>query len=131
MNEQPVLRGIDVGHAGMAALVMQIGRRDIADQLLVRRLGVDGIAGVDVALARCGLGNAVDLDEAGSFAVRTQISAGRAIGNVGQRFGSRSLGRNRAKNARREAFLQSRGAKDLQPAATLRLAFWTSCSLRR
>ena len=103
MDQQPVLCGIDIGHAGMAALVMQIGRRDVADQLLMRRLGVDGIAGIDVALAGCGLRNAIDLGETGSFAVRAEISAGPAIGNVGQRFRMGRLGRGNAQNARRQA----------------------------
>ncbi|AHY54044.1 hypothetical protein BJS_08737 [Bradyrhizobium japonicum SEMIA 5079] len=103
VDEQPVLRGIDIGHAGMAALVMQIGRRDVADELLMRRLGIDGIAGIDVALARRGLGNAIELCKPGAFAVRAEIGARPSIGDVGERLGARCLGRHSAKDARRQA----------------------------
>ncbi|MGY3075268.1 hypothetical protein ACVWZZ_001639 [Bradyrhizobium sp. LM6.10] len=103
VDEKPVLRRIDIGDAGMAAFVMQIGWCDVSDQLLMWRLGVDGIARVDVALARRGFGDAIDLGEPGPLAVSAQIGAGPAIGHIGQGFGASGLGRNRTHDTGRQA----------------------------
>jgi hypothetical protein len=69
VDQEPVFCGIELGNTGMAALVMQVGGRDAADQILMRRFGIDCIARIDVSLPRTGFGNAIDLDEFRSFAV--------------------------------------------------------------
>ena len=68
VDEEPMLRRVDIGHAGMAALVVQIGGRDGADETIKRRLGVDGLARVEVAAARAGFRDAADMHEAGALA---------------------------------------------------------------
>jgi hypothetical protein len=56
------MRGrINIWHAGMAAFIVQIGWRDIADQLVERRLGVERVARIDIAFTWTCLWNAANL----------------------------------------------------------------------
>ena len=61
VDQKPVLGGIQVGRAGVTSLVVQVGGRDAADQLLQRGFRVDGIGRIDVPLARSRFGNSADL----------------------------------------------------------------------
>ena len=80
-----MFRRIEVGGAGVAALIVQIGWRDAAEQLVEWRLGIDRIARIDVALAGPGFGNTGKLHILRSLAVPTEIGAVLARRNVGQR----------------------------------------------
>ena len=55
MDQESMLGRIQIRHAGMAALIVQICGRDRADELVQRRLRIDRGTGIDMARARARL----------------------------------------------------------------------------
>jgi hypothetical protein len=70
-----MLVGIKVGYAGMTAFIVQVGRRDAADQLVERRFGAYCIIRFDVTLSRTRFGNAAQLDEFRTLAVPERLGS--------------------------------------------------------
>src|SRR5580704_9696904 len=72
MDQKPVLGGIQIWHARVTALIVQVRWRDDTHQLVQRRLGVDRVARVDIADSRAGLWDTTDLDIFRSLAAPAQ-----------------------------------------------------------
>jgi len=86
VDQESVLGGIDIRHAGMAPLIVQVGRGDVADELAEGSFGVDGIVGIDGSHPWTRFGDAVELDIFRSLAVRAQVGTGPARRHVGESF---------------------------------------------
>src|SRR6476646_7021314 len=87
----------------MAPFIMQIGGRDSPDQLVERRLRIDRIAWIDVALPRYRLWKYGKVNKFQSFGVPREIGPHLARRHVGQRFGNRLSCHESARNACRRA----------------------------
>ncbi len=108
VHQHTMLGRIEVGRAGVAALVVQIRWRDAADQLVERRLRIDRVARINIALARSSFGNPGDFNVFRTLAVPAKIGSRLAGRHVGKGLGGRL--------ARDNASRKARGGRDETPA---------------
>jgi hypothetical protein len=67
VDEEPMTSGINIGHACMTALVVQVAWRDGSDKPIEWRLRVDGLTGIDGPMTRPGLRDTLEVNVFGSL----------------------------------------------------------------
>src|SRR5579871_5948920 len=92
VDQKPMFGGIEVGNAGVAALVVQIRGSDAADELLQRRFRVDRISRIDVAASGAGLWYPADLHVLRPGAEAAQVRTRLARRNIRKRLRRRVTG---------------------------------------
>jgi len=84
VDQQPMLGGIQIGYASLAALIVQIRWRDRSHQLVQRCLRIDRIVGVDMTQPRARFRDTAEMDILLSLTVTAQRRSRFARRHIGQ-----------------------------------------------